>query len=475
MNINQYNLTKYNPAKPGSKENDRATTAGDDADQVDTAQQFGDRIDLIFPDLWKEQKALHIRDLVEKVGSEVACALLGDAIGAKVSYDKDKGLLSWGKAEGIRYQPDGIFYMVDVDHHLGYDESGHLVPPVRWHNDAGLSLACGFDLTHGYRSDFAFVKVAPCDEGHSLNGAIVVMETTDVSETTHLLIRSFWGGPHSTTRGMLDDQLEQLMADGQLTFYRKVKSNSGGEGVDYFCVPVILKSSPLYDRVIEAYLNSATNQNMVEEEFWKRHLQVTTLRNDYAFLKVAYAKMQLDVESCLKQMRVKAHSTEEHLLCDPLLHLPDHASMTKMKELKCDEEYYACSAEELEGAVCQQKKQQEEILTYTAKFKRITKNWLDYAKKFFELNKYLQDGWVEVFGEAAVVTFPKQNSVAILTLHAATPGKMDYEQTVFPLSAGALSEATILIHDHLKEVKTNQRAAQMAVAALETLCTQEDN
>lgn len=57
----------------------------------------------------------------------------------------------------------------------------------------------------------------------------------DAMEAKHMLIRSSWGGSYNQTRGRKPSEVEQIK---DVLYFRHATSNGGGEGYDYWVVPV---------------------------------------------------------------------------------------------------------------------------------------------------------------------------------------------------------------------------------------------
>ncbi len=468
MNQNQWNTTSYermrrnqdsaSTGKAGDKAREtprnliQDCTDSEDWGQNAPAQQFGGRIDLLFPNPESKREDLLVYTMLEKFGQPIACALLSDAVGAQVTYHEETKMFSWGKIEDDRYQPSRVTYEMLAGSALHYDESGHIVSPLRWHSSARLTLTCGVDLTHGYRSEFAFVQARFLD-GTDPTYDTVVIQLTGPASATHLLIRSFWGGAHSTTRGMPSQVLTEMALDEHTLFVRQEKSAAGGEGVDYFGVEIDPDNTLLKDSIKKAYLHEAAAVQRMENIFWERYTLIQRLHDGRARLKDVYSEASSLIDESILGC--------EELIDDtmPLLHAPRADRMPKVAPLKSDEELFAYSTEELWELLEQQEKTTKDIAAYAAKFQVVCQNWTNYARAFDDLNGSIEDGWVEVFGDQAVMTLPDPRGALCVDRTVTMFDMVVYKQTTFSLSGGAFIKAADMVKQHAKEVKMDKQAS----------------
>lgn len=472
MNQNQWNTTSYKRAR---RDRDSASMSEADAKaqetlrnltqecidsedwgQNDPVQQFGSRIDLLFPNPEKKREELLVYNLLEKFGQPIACALLSDAVGAQVTYREETKMFSWGMIEDDRYQPRGVTYEMMAGSALRYDESGHIVSPLRWHRSTQLALTCGVDLTHGYRSEFAFVQARFLD-GTDPTHDTVVIQLTGPASATHLLIRSFWGGAHSMTRGMPSQALTDMALDEHTLFVRQEKSAAGGEGVDYFGVEIDPDNTLLKDSIMNAYLHKAATVQRMEEIFWERYTLIQRLHDDRARLEDVYSEASSTVNESILECEALIDDTM------PLLHAPRADGMPKVEPLKSDEDLLVYSTEELWELLEQQEKTTGDIAAYAAKFQAICQNWINHARAFESLNGSIEDGWMEVFGDHAVLTFPKLEDIEVVDAVRMPDGviyeQIVYEQMVFPLSAKAFIKAAEMVKQHAEDAEADKQAA----------------
>lgn len=370
---------------------------------------------------------------------ELTQLLIPSLVGeATVMFEGDRPSFQW-KDKG-QYAPDDITFRGDANTELRYGANGQLENLLHW---------CSCDLlgpkmNYNFKCDNLYAvagEFQAVDDGREYNFYPAKMGAV----ASHVLLKAQWGGSASKLRGRKDTLALACC------YFRKVCSQAGGEGCDYYVLPFT-------SLVLEDIMLGAIRQSEAEAEFYQKLLLLPDITESLQqtaalveFTNETIAKMR---ERCLSNSCMD-HTCVHAPILEPLDY--DVGNMTESELLQYPLEAVRQAGDET--------KAYQAISNHLLSLKIQVATWEKFAPRYVELIPLIVDrmnGWLTVGADHATVYLTKQHE----------DGEGAVVATEFAFSEVQLGQCIRFLRDY---IKMEEEAAIQNSAFLERLkkCSQQ--
>lgn len=423
MNYEQQRLTSYQQycsyrGKPETKEPAHSDTTNEAASPIDAVEAQTDKkssgaesskspldrrleeiaghsyetggltVQALFPEIADDERVLTVSDVLERYGLAKTRLILNDIIEANVSYSED--CRDFVLEDVGRYAMENVTLRLDLDFPLYYDESGHFIHPLQWHNNDYLALLAEVDTHYWHWTAMTWGILGEVHRQWCF-------QPTPADQATHLLFQGYWGGPRGEKLGMPEKTLETYFPRG---IWRKSASKNDREGKDYICVPIDNDEAKatvkqMSDRLLAGLMEG-------QKCFWKKRSLINSIARNNELLAGQSEDYFLSRLKWLSQ-----RCLGQPVASNPNVRIPHFMELLAPKYTYPD---YTSSVLELQEMMLQQITSTEDNFALASMMEDTVETWCKFAPLYQELHDLAREsfgGWIDIFGDHAVLSYPR--------------------------------------------------------------------